>query len=141
MENVNEKGEWHTFDADGKPLGRLATEVASLLLGKHRVDSSKNLVAPVYVVITNTDKVGLTGNKENGKMYYKYSGHPGGLRERTAKQQRAIDSTFMVRQAVAGMLPKNNLRDRRLSHLKLYAGTEHPHQPQTSEPKKTNDEK
>jgi len=125
--NQDVKGEWHQIDAQGKVLGRLATEAASLLLGKHRVDSRANQVAMVYVVVINTDKVVLTGKKEQQKIYYRHSGYPGGLKERTAAEQRQRDSRKMVRDAVSGMLPKNKLRDRRLAHLKLYTGEEHLH--------------
>ncbi len=126
----NMDGEWHQIDAKERVLGRLATQTASLLLGKHRIDSEANQAAPVYVVITNTDQVVLTGKKELQKIYYRHSGYPGGLKERTAAEQRRRDSRKMVRDAVSGMLPKNKLRDKRLAHLKLYAGEEHAHQAQ-----------
>ena len=122
--------EWHQIDAKKRVLGRLASEVAQLLLGKHRVDWAAHTVAPVYVVITNVDKVVLTGKKEQQKMYRHYSGYPGGLKERTAAEQRKRDARRIVEEAVSGMLPKNNLRDERMRHLKLYMGTKHPHQAQ-----------
>lgn len=122
--------EWHLIDAKGKVLGRIATQAASLLIGKHRVDSKANLVAPVYVVVINTDKVVLTGKKEDAKKYIHHTGWPRGLRQRTAREQRSRDSRFLVESAVFGMLPKNSLRPRRMQHLKLYPGTEHPHAPQ-----------
>lgn len=121
------KGEWHHFDAKGKVLGRLATEVASLLLGKHRLDFAPHKISPVFVVITNTDEVAVTGDKEKQKMYYHYSGYPGGLSERSLREQRQRDSRRIISAAVGGMLPKNSLRDKRLQHLKLYRGAEHPH--------------
>ena len=130
LNNIPKEAEWHQFSADGKVLGRLATQVASLLLGKHRPDYTRERVAQVYVVITDTDKVVLTGNKEEQKMYRHYSGYPGGLRERSVKEQRKRDSRIIISQAVEGMLPKNNLRRERMSHLKLYAKSEHPHQAQ-----------
>jgi len=119
--------EWHHIEAEGKVLGRLATEVSSLLLGKHRVDAARHTVSPVYVVVTGTDKVALTGNKEAQKKYYRHTGYPGGLKTRTAAQVRQSDSRRLVEHAVLGMLPKNKLRTERMRHLKLYAGDEHPH--------------
>lgn len=130
LNNTQKGAEWHQFSAEEKVLGRLATQIASLLLGKHRADCTKERIAPVYVVITDTDKVVLTGNKEEQKMYRHYSGYPGGLRERSVKEQRKRDSRVIVFKAVEGMLPKNNLRRERMSHLKLYAKSEHPHQAQ-----------
>lgn len=121
------KLEWHVIDAKDKIVGRLATRIAVLLQGKHRPDYQPHQVAPVYVVVTNTNKVALTGRKEEQKMYRRYSGYPGGLRERSAKQVRAKDSTRLVREAVFGMLPKNSLRKLRILHLKIYPTAEHPH--------------
>lgn len=121
---------WHHFDARGKVLGRLATEIAQALIGKDRVTFAKNTVAPTYIVVTNTDHVVLTGRKEEQKMYRHYTGHPGGLKERSVKEQRKRDSRVIVEQAVFGMLPKNNLRKQRMRHLKLYAGEHHPHEAQ-----------
>lgn len=128
---VNNKDmEWHLIDAADKVLGRIANEAAQFLIGKHRPDYAPNKVAPVYVIIVNTDKVKLTGNKLKDKMYYRYSGYPGGLHSRSAGEQMAKDSTKVVQMAVSGMLPKNLLRDERMKHLKLYAGAEHPHEAQ-----------
>jgi len=124
----NPAGEWHQFDADGAVLGRLATEVATLLTGKHRADWAANVTPPVYVVITNTDKVAVTGKKEDQKLYYRHSGYPGGLR----------DSRKIVEAAVSGMLPKNNLRREMMLHLKLYKDESHPHAPQLTTSKKDN---
>ncbi len=124
--------EWHLVDARDQVLGRLATRIASLIIGKHRPDFAKHTIAPVYVIVTNTDHVVLTGKKEDAKMYRHYTGYPGGLRERSVREQRARDSRVIVEQAVYGMLPKNNLRDERMRHLKLYPGTEHPHQAQVT---------
>src|SRR5688572_27420979 len=94
--------EWHLVDAHDQILGRLATKVASLLIGKHRPDFTKNLVAPVYVVVINTNTVVLTGKKEDAKMYRHYTGYPGGLRERSVREQRLRDSRVIVEQAVYG---------------------------------------
>jgi len=126
----NQKMEWYEFDASSMPLGRLATKISSLLIGKHRVDYAPNKVLPVHVVVTNTDKIVVTGNKEVQKMYRKYSGYPGGLRERSLKEQRARDSRKIINDAVFGMLPKNKLRPVMMKHLKAYQGAEHPHMAQ-----------
>lgn len=123
-------GEWHLIDANNKVLGRLANDVAKLLSGKHRTDWIPNKVAPVFVVVINTDKVALTGRKEDQKTYYSYSGYPGGISHRTVREQRARDSRFIVREAISGMLPKNNSRAEKLRHLKLYKNNEHPHEAQ-----------
>src|SRR3989344_753438 len=122
--------EWHHLDAAGKGLGRLANQAAQLLLAKQRVDAMPHTIAPVFIVITNTDRVVVTGKKEEAKVYRHNTGYPGGVRERTLAEQRQRDSRRLVRAAVAGMLPKNSLRDKRLLHLKLYTGPEHNHQAQ-----------
>ena len=131
-ENQTKDAEWHLFDADNKVLGRMAQEIAALLNGKHRTDYASNVVLPVYAVVTNTDKVVVTGNKEQAKMYRHYSGHPGGLKERTLAEQRRRDSRAIVEHAVYGMLPKNKLRDERMKHLKLFKDENHTHQAQVS---------
>lgn len=121
------RAEWHHIDARGVVLGRLATRVATLLLGKHRPDYAPHIVSSVYVVITNSDHVHLTGRKETTKLYRRYTGYPGGVRERNVAVQRKRDSRFLITEAVSGMLPKNNLRRERLRHLKVYTGEHHPH--------------
>ncbi|MBI3255405.1 MAG: 50S ribosomal protein L13 [Candidatus Andersenbacteria bacterium] len=128
----NTKFAWHVLDASTRPLGRIATQAAHLLMGKHMTDFAPNKVAPLYVIIINTDKVVLTGDKVNQKQYHKYSGYSGGLHSRTVKEQLTRDSRVVLRNAVSGMLPKNLLRDDRMRHLKLYPGAEHPHVPQTN---------
>lgn len=128
------KGEWHALDAQNKVLGRIATQAVVLLLGKHRPDAKRHVVAPVYVVITNTDKVVVTGQKERAKVYTHYTGYPSGIRTRSVQEQRRRDSRRLIRAAVSGMLPKNSLRERRLSHLKLYPGDKHPHAGQVNRP-------
>jgi len=120
----------HVFDADKKILGRLATEIAVLLLGKHRPDYAPNKVAPVYVVVTNTNTVMLSGNKENVKTYYHHTRYAGGLKSRPIAEQRRRDSRVIIENAVSGMLPKNSLRDDRLKHLRLFTGAEHTHKAQ-----------
>lgn len=122
--------EWHILDAKGKVLGRLATRAAHLLLGKHRTDFEQRLIAPVYVVVTNAALVAVTGNKETQKLYRHHTGYPGHLKERSLQEQRRRDPRKIIQLAVAGMLPKNGLRKKRLSHLKVYPGPDHPHKPQ-----------
>lgn len=126
--------EWHHVDAAGAVLGRLATRVAKLLLGKHRLDWQKNIVVPVYVVVTNTNDVVLTGKKEKQKLYHHHTGYPGGVKARSAADVRKRDSRRLVQLAVEGMLPKNSLRQLRLGHLKLYTGATHPHEAQLKQP-------
>lgn len=125
--------EWYHIDAKGKVLGRLATQAAAWLIGKHRTDFSSNVIAPVYVVITNTDHVVLTGRKEEQKKYRHYTGYHGGLKERSVAEQRRRDSRRIIEEAVYGMLPKNNSRKLRMRHLKLYSGEQHPHLAQLGE--------
>jgi len=127
--------EWHHLDAKNQVLGRLATKVASLLIGKHQTEYAANKVAPVYVVVTSSNDVVLTGRKEEQKKYYRYSGYPGGMRSRTVKEVRQKDSTRIIEAAVFGMLPKNSLRDKRMQHLKIYPTAEHPHMAQLNTPK------
>lgn len=121
---------WYHLDADGKILGRFATEVAGLLIGKQEPEYAPHKLPRVYVVVTNTDKIRFTGNKLKQKMYYSYSGYSGGLRQRPLEEQMKRDSRKVIFDAVYGMLPKNSLRDHRMKQLKLYAGSEHPHLPQ-----------
>src|SRR3989344_4384206 len=122
--------EWHVIDAKSGTLGRLATKVASLLLAKHRTDSEKHVAAPVRVIVINSDTLKVTGKKKEQKIYRKYSGYPGGLRERTMKDQMNRDSRVIIEQAVFGMLPKNRLRASRMRNLYIYPTAEHPHMAQ-----------
>lgn len=122
--------EWHVLNATEQPLGRLATRAAHLLLGKHRTDFAKNKVAPVYVVVTNSDALVVTGAKRKQKFYRRHTRHPGGLKERSLEDALAADSRWVIKEAVAGMLPKNSLRSQRLNQLKIYKQANHPHLPQ-----------
>lgn len=119
--------EWHILDARSMPLGRLATQAAHLLLGKHRLDFAPHKVAPVNVIVINSNDLKVTGEKMSQKMYRHYTGYPGGLRQRSLGEQMKRDSRVVIHSAVSGMLPKNSLRDRRLLNLKVYTGSEHPH--------------
>jgi len=129
-EDTPHKTEWHHIDAKDKILGRIATQIASLLLGKHRPDYAAHRVAPVYVVVTNCKEVAVTGRKEDKKKYYRYSGYPGGMKSRTVREVRERDPRQLIEAAVFGMLPKNSLRTERMQHLRVYTTADHPHLPQ-----------
>ncbi|WP_416829508.1 50S ribosomal protein L13 [Ectobacillus polymachus] len=124
---------WYVIDAEGKTLGRLATEVASILRGKNKPTFTPNVDTGDHVIILNAEKVHLTGNKLNGKIYYRHSMHPGGLKQRTALEMRTNYPVQMIERAVKGMLPKNSLGAQMIKKLKVYAGTEHPHEAQKPE--------
>lgn len=119
---------WHHLDASGKVLGRLATEAATLLRGKHKVSFRNHLDNGDIVVITNARQVVLTGNKEKNKIYYHHSGYPGGLKSINARHLRETKPQELIIRAISGMLPKTRLRDGYLQRLKVYAESEHPHQ-------------
>ena len=121
---------WYIIDASEAPLGRIATQVATLLTGKGKTQFTHHIDCGDYVIVINTDNLVVTGNKMEDKMYYRHSGFPGGLREFRLKEKMAKDSTEPIFKAVRGMLPVNKLRDGRLARLKLYAGTEHNHEAQ-----------
>ena len=126
--------EWFEVDASGKTLGRLATKIAQVLMGKHKPIFSPHIDVGDFVIVTNIEKVVLTGKKWQDKKYYRHSGYLGGLKSRTAEEIREKFPERIMEYAVKGMLPNNKLRDRRLRKLKVYSGPEHPHQAQN--PKK-----
>ena len=121
---------WHVIDADGAVLGRLATQAASILMGKTKPIYTPYIDTGDHVVIVNAEKVVLTGAKERDKLYRHHSGYPGGLKEKNAAKMRADRPVRMVELAVAGMLPKNKLGKHMVTKLKVYAGPKHPHQAQ-----------
>ncbi len=121
------KHEWYLINAEGKILGRLASEIAQILRGKKKPIYSPDMINGDNVIVINAEKVKLTGNKLEGKKYYRHSGYPGGLKERSAKDILEKRPEELIRLAVKGMLPKNKLQARMLNHLKIYAGSEHPH--------------
>jgi large subunit ribosomal protein L13 len=123
--------QWHVLDASGQVLGKLATQAATLLLGKHKPIFSPNLDTGDFVVIINADKVRFSGNKEEEKLYYRHSGYPGGLKSVSLEETMQADPTRVVTQAVKGMLPNNRLRAVRMKKLKVYVGEAHPHLAQT----------
>jgi large subunit ribosomal protein L13 len=119
--------EWYVLDAQGKTLGRLATLVATYVMGKHKVRYSAHLDCGDNVVVINADKVAVTGSKLTDKIYYHHSGYPGGIKDINLQSLLAKDPTRVIEKAVYGMLPSNKLRDDRMKRLKVYAGAEHPH--------------
>ena len=118
---------WWVVDATGKPLGRLASEVASVLRGKHKPTYTPHEDTGDFVVIVNADKVAFTGNKLDKKFYYRHSGIPGGFRAESARHLLARDATVPLEKAVRGMLPKGVLGRQMITKLKLYATPDHPH--------------
>ena len=124
---------WYVIDAEGKPLGRVATLAATYLRGKNKPTYTPHIDCGDFIIIVNAEKVLLTGNKENKKMYYNHSMYPGGLRERTAKVMRERYPEEMVERAVRGMLPHNRLGRQMFKKLFVYAGNEHKHSAQKPE--------
>ena len=127
-QNVERK--WHVIDATDLVLGRLSTEVATLLRGKHKPTYTPHIDCGDYVIIVNASKVALTGEKLDKKIYYNHSGYTGGLRERTARVMKESYPVEMVERSVKGMLPKGRLGRQMYKKLFVYAGEEHPHQAQ-----------
>lgn len=121
---------WYVIDAAEAPLGRIATRIATYLSGKHKPMFTAHIDCGDYVVVVNASQTVTTGQKGEDKMYYRHSGYPGGLKERTLNEQLDRDPRAVVIQAVRGMLPANKLRDERLNRLKVFAGGEHTHEAQ-----------
>ena len=121
---------WHVVDAEGAVLGRLASQVAAILMGKTKPIYTPFIDTGDHVVVVNAEKVVLTGAKERDKMYRHHSGYPGGLKERNAAKMRLVRPVRIVELAVAGMLPKNKLGKHMVTKLKVYAGPKHPHEAQ-----------
>lgn len=124
---------WYVVDAAGKTLGRLATEVASLIRGKHKPQFTPHVDTGDFVVVINAEKIVLTGNKMKDKMYYRHSGYTGGLKTTPAQEMISKKPERVIELAVHGMLPKNRLGNKMKLKLKVYAGAEHPHQAQNPE--------
>ncbi|MDD2274905.1 MAG: 50S ribosomal protein L13 [Smithellaceae bacterium] len=124
------KQDWYVVDASGKVLGRLASEIALRLRGKHKAIYTPHVDTGDFIVVVNAEKIALTGKKLTDKIYYSYSGYPGGLRETAAGKMLASKPENLIRIAVAGMLPKNNLGRKMLKKLKVYSGNAHPHEAQ-----------
>lgn len=121
---------WYVVDARDKPLGRLASEVARILQGKHKPIYTPHILTGDFVVVVNAAQVKVTGKKLRQKVYYHHSGYPGGLSERTLEEMLRRNPVRVIKQAVWGMLPKTALGRRMLSRLKVYPGDTHPHQAQ-----------
>ena len=117
---------WYVVDAENQIVGRLASQIATILRGKHKPSFTPHVDCGDFVIVVNADKARFSGNKENDKLYYRYSGFPGGLKTRTVKEMRE----HLVRHAVKGMLPKGPLGRQMLKKLKVYAAPTHPHEAQ-----------
>jgi large subunit ribosomal protein L13 len=126
--------DWYLVDADGKTLGRLATQIADTLRGKRKPQYTPHVDTGDFVVVVNAEKIVVTGQKLDQKRYYRHSGYPGGIRSRTLREQLERRPTEVLRKAVKGMLPRNRLARRQLTKLKIYAGPEHPHEAQSPKP-------
>ena len=126
--------QWHVIDASDVVLGRLASQAATLLRGKHKPQFAPHVDTGDFVVVINAGKVALTGNKRDNKFAYRHSGYPGGLRRRSYGELLDSRPEYVVERAVRGMLPKNTLGRKMLSKLKVYAGPDHPHAAQKPAP-------
>jgi len=125
---------WYVIDGQGKILGRMATEIARVLRGKHKPTFTPNQDAGDFVIVINARGVKLTGAKLQDRVYYRHTEYPGGIRERSAAEMLQIKPEELVRLAVRGMLPKNRLSRKLVTKLKVYAGPEHPHTAQKPQP-------
>lgn len=134
MAKANEvERKWYVIDAEGKTLGRLSTEVASILRGKHKPTFTPNIDTGDHVILINVEKIHLTGKKLTDKIYYRHTMHPGGLKTRTALEMRTNYPERMLELAIKGMLPKNSLGRQQFKKLHVYAGPEHKHAAQQPE--------
>jgi len=131
MDEIDRK--WYVVDADGKVLGRIATEIARRLRGKHKPTFCNFQDNGDFIIVINADRIHLTGNKLDKKRYYTHSGFVGGIKSRTAREILDKEPEALIRSAVKGMLPKNKLGRAQLKKLKVYAGSEHPHEAQQPE--------
>ena len=126
--------DWYVVDARGQTLGRLASEIARIIRGKHKPIYSPSADVGDYVIVVNADQVHVTGRKLDDKKYYRHSGYPGGLKEISLRRMLEEHPTRVVEHAVRGMLPKNRLGRKMFKKLKVYAGPEHPHEAQQPKP-------
>ena len=133
QKKINDDKKWYIIDAEDVILGRLATEAAHILRGKHKPTFTPHVDCGDYVIIVNAEKISLTGNKLNKKIYYNYSGYQSGMRERTAKEMIERYPVEMVERAIKGMLPKNRLGRAMYKKLFVYEGSEHKHEAQKPE--------
>lgn len=130
---ANVERKWYVIDAEGVVLGRLASQVALMLRGKHKPTFTPHVDTGDFIIVVNTDKIVLTGNKLDDKIYYHHTGHPGGLKETKYRDLMATKSEFALKKAVRGMLPKGPLGNKMIKKLKVYAGPEHEHAAQKPE--------
>ena len=121
---------WYVVDAEGKTLGRLATQIADTLRGKGKPEYTPHVDTGDFIVVVNASKLRVTGRKPERKIYYRHTGYPGGLKSRPLRDELERRPTEVLRKAVKGMLPRNRLARAQLSKLKIYAGPEHPHEAQ-----------
>lgn len=124
---------WFVVDAEGKTLGRLATQIADVLRGKRKPTYTPHVDVGDFVIVVNAEKIVVTGKKLTDKLYYRHSGYPGGIRHRTLGEMLERRPEEVIRKAVKGMLPRNRLARQQLRKLKIYAGPEHPHKAQKPE--------
>lgn len=127
LKSADVKHNWVLVDASSAPLGRVSTFIATRLTGKYKPTFTPHIDDGDYVVVINADQLVVTGNKEEDKTYYRYSGFPGGLKERSLKEARKLDSTAIITAAVKGMVPKNKLAAERMKRLRVFPGSEHGH--------------
>jgi large subunit ribosomal protein L13 len=135
---ANRERNWVVVDAAGKTLGRLSTQIADVLRGKRKAEYTPHCDVGDFVVVINAERVAVTGNKLEQKKYYRHSGYPGGLRQRTLAEMLDRKPEEVIRLAVKGMLPRNRLARQQLRKLKVYAGPDHPHAAQQPEPLEIN---
>lgn len=129
--NIDRK--WYVIDAEGQTMGRLSSEVASILRGKHKPTFTPHVDCGDHVILINADKIYLSGNKAEDKMYYRHSNHPGGLKSISAGELREKNPVRLMETSIKGMLPKGSLGDKMFKKLHVYAGAEHPHAAQQPE--------
>ena len=130
----NRQRDWWVVDAEGKTLGRLATQIADALRGKRKPEYTPHVDTGDFVIVVNAAKIAVTGKKRTDKIYYRHSGYPGGIRSRTLNEMLDRRPEEVIRKAVKGMLPRNRLAREQINKLKVYAGPEHPHQAQQPKP-------
>ena len=126
----NRQRDWVIVDAEGQTLGRLASEIAMVLRGKRKPEYTPHCDVGDFVVVINAEKIAVTGKKRTDKVYYRHTGYPGGIRSRTLEEMLDRRPEEVIRKAVKGMLPRNRLARQQLRKLKVYAGTDHPHEAQ-----------
>ncbi|MDP4038490.1 MAG: 50S ribosomal protein L13 [bacterium] len=138
LKTADARNDWCLIDVRNQTLGRISTQIATILIGKNKTHYSPHVLCGDKVVVINASKVKITGKKLDDKIYYRHSGYPGGIKSINLKDQLEKDPTKVIIHAVAGMLPKNKLADKMLVNLKVYPGGEHPHNAQINVGKKEN---